>query len=53
LQELTDAAERMADFEVIKERQDVMTALAELTDRYKRLNYEMGRRETLQWMAAS
>ena len=27
LQELTDVAERMADFEVIRERQDVMTAL--------------------------
>ena len=42
----------MDDFEVIRERQDVMTALAELTNRYKRLNREMSRRETLRWMAA-
>jgi hypothetical protein len=29
-----------------------MTALATLTDRYKRLNGEMTRRETLRWMVA-
>ena len=47
-----DEVSRMDDFEVISERQNVMTALAELTDRYKRLNREMSRRETLRWMAA-
>lgn len=47
-----DELSRMDDFEVIRERQEVMTALAELTNRYKRLNYEMSRRETLQWMVA-
>lgn len=45
-----DEVSRMDDFEVIRERQDVMTALAKLTDRYKRLNHEMRRRETLRWM---
>jgi hypothetical protein len=47
-----DAVSRMDDFEVIRERQNVMTALAELTDRYRRLNAEMTRRETLRWMVA-
>jgi hypothetical protein len=42
----------MDDFEVIRERQNVMTALANLTDRYKRLNDEMTRRQTLRWMVA-
>lgn len=42
----------MDDFEVIRERRKVMTALAVLTDRYKRLNDEMTRRETLRWMVA-
>ncbi|MFI5269723.1 MAG: hypothetical protein ACHQ7M_20285 [Chloroflexota bacterium] len=47
-----DEVSRMDDFEVIRERQDVMTALAELTGRYKQLNHEMTRRETLRWMLA-
>lgn len=47
-----DEVRRMDDFEVIKERQNVMTALASLTDRYKRLNAEMNRRDTLRWMVA-
>jgi hypothetical protein len=47
-----DEISRMDDFEVIKERQNVMTALADLTDRYRRLNQEMNRRGTLRWMAA-
>lgn len=47
-----DEACRMDDFEVIRERQDVMTAVAELTDRYRRLNAEMNRRATLRWMVA-
>jgi hypothetical protein len=47
-----DEVSRMDDFEVIRERQNVMTALTELTDRYRRLNAEMGTRETLRWMVA-
>jgi hypothetical protein len=45
-----DEVSRMDDFEVIRERQDVMQALAALTDRYRRLNREMTSRKTLQWM---
>lgn len=37
------------DFQVIAERARVMQALAALTDRYRRLNEEMGR-GTLSWM---
>jgi hypothetical protein len=40
----------MNDFQVIAERHRVMTALAALTDRYRTLNHEIGRRETLRWM---
>jgi hypothetical protein len=47
-----DEVNRMDDFEVIKARWEVMTALAELTDRYRWLNREMSRRETLRWMVA-
>jgi hypothetical protein len=43
----------MDDFEVIEERRRVMTALAFLTDKYKALNSEISRRETLRWMTAS
>jgi hypothetical protein len=39
------------DFEVIAERARVSRALAALTDRYRLLNQEMGRRGTLAWMA--
>ena len=46
-----DEVSRMDDFEVIAERLRVMTALASLTGRYKRLNDEMTKRETLRWMA--
>jgi hypothetical protein len=45
-----DEVSRMDDFEVIRERRNVMAALAYLTDRYRRLNQEMSRRETLRWM---
>jgi hypothetical protein len=38
------------DFEVLAERQRVMAALAALTDKYRRLNNEMTRRKTLQWI---
>jgi len=42
---------QLDDFQVIAERVRVMDALAALTDRYRRLNQEMGRRVTLAWMA--
>jgi hypothetical protein len=38
------------DFQVIAERLRVMDTIAALTDRYRRLNEEMGRRATLAWM---
>ncbi len=47
-----DEVSRMDDFEVIAERYRLQMELAGLTDRYKRLNQEMNRRETLRWMAA-
>jgi hypothetical protein len=40
------------DFQIIKERQNVMTALTFLTDKYRELNNEMARRESLRWMVA-
>jgi hypothetical protein len=43
---------RMDDFQVIAERQRVMTALAALTDKYRTLNQEINRRDTLRWMLA-
>jgi hypothetical protein len=43
---------RMDDFQVIAERQRVMTTLAALTDEYRELNQELQRRDTLQWMLA-
>ena len=50
--EMADEASRMDDFEVVKERQNVMTALAYLTERYKQLSDEMQRRESIRWMLA-
>jgi hypothetical protein len=44
---------RLDDFDLIEERRKVMNALAALTDRYRALNREMTRRETLRWMVAS
>jgi hypothetical protein len=41
---------QMDDFELIAERHRVMTALARLTDKYRALNQEMSKRETLRWM---
>ncbi|HUC27840.1 MAG TPA: hypothetical protein VMA73_34520 [Streptosporangiaceae bacterium] len=38
------------DFEVMAERARVAGMLAALTDRYRELNQEMNRRETLRWM---
>jgi hypothetical protein len=43
---------RMDDFQVIAERQRVMTNLAALTDQYRALNQEINRRESLRWMLA-
>ncbi len=42
----------MDDFEVMEERRRVMAALAFLTGKYRDLNSEMTKRETLRWMAA-
>jgi hypothetical protein len=42
----------LADFQVIAERQRVMAELTALTDRYRALNQEINRRETLRWMTA-
>lgn len=41
---------QLDDFEVIAERVRVTEAIAALTDRYRQLNQEMTRRETLRWM---
>ena len=38
------------DFQVIAERQRVTRLIAALTDRYRQINQEMARRETLRWM---
>jgi hypothetical protein len=38
------------DFQVITERLRVMDTMAALTDLYRQLNEEMGRRATLAWM---
>jgi hypothetical protein len=49
---MTPEVAEMDDFEVIEERRRVMASLAVLTDRYKELNREIGKRETLRWMLA-
>jgi hypothetical protein len=48
----SDDVSQLDDFEVVEERRRVMVALARLTDKYKRLNAEMTKRETLRWMVA-
>ena len=40
----------MDDFEVIAERARVAEMIAALTEQYRALNREMGRRGTLRWM---
>ena len=45
-----DDVSRLDDFELIAERQRVIAALTALTDKYRRLNYEMTHRETLRWI---
>jgi hypothetical protein len=50
---MDDASSEIAeldDFQVIAERRRVTETIAALTDRYRRLNQEMHRRETLRWM---
>jgi hypothetical protein len=44
------SASQLDDFQVIVERLRVTEAIAALTARYKELNQEMTRRETLRWM---
>jgi hypothetical protein len=41
---------QLDDFQVVAERSRIMTALAGLTDKYRALNDEMRKRETLRWM---
>jgi hypothetical protein len=48
-----DDVREMDDFQVLAERKRVMANLAALTDRYRELNNELSRRETLQWMLAN
>ena len=45
-----DDVGQLDDFQVIAERRRVMAMLAALSDRYRKLNAEMGRRMTLRWM---
>jgi hypothetical protein len=44
------SAGQLDDFQLIAERLQVTEAIAALTTRYKELNQEMTRRETLRWM---
>lgn len=41
---------QLDDFQVIAERVQLAEAIADLTARYRQLNQEMTRRETLRWM---
>ena len=47
-----DDVREMDDFQVLAERKRVMANLAALTDRYRELNNELSRRDTLRWMLA-
>jgi hypothetical protein len=50
---MDDASSEIAeldDFQVIAERRRVTETISALTDRYRKLNQEMSRRETLRWM---
>jgi hypothetical protein len=50
---MDDASSEIAeldDFQVIAQRRQVSETLAALTDRFRKLNQEMNRRETLRWM---
>jgi hypothetical protein len=46
----SSAIAELDDFQVIAERRRVAETIAALTDRYRELNREMYRRETLRWM---
>jgi len=46
-----DDYSQLDDFQVLEERRSVQGWLAALTDKYRALNQEMIRRETLRWMA--
>ena len=46
----SDDLSQLDDFELVEERRRVMVALARLTDKHRRLNAEMTKRETLRWM---
>ena len=48
----SDDLSQLDDFELVEERRRVMLALARLTDKCRRLNAEMTKRETLRWMVA-
>jgi len=50
MDDASDDIVQLDDSQVIAERRRVMETLAALTDRYRRLNQEMGRRVTLRWM---
>jgi hypothetical protein len=52
MDDLRDDVTLLNDFQVIAERFRVMTALAMLMDKYKALNAEINKRETLRWMVA-
>jgi hypothetical protein len=45
-----DDVRQLDDFQVIAERNRVSDAIAALSDKYSKLNEEMGRRMTLRWM---
>jgi hypothetical protein len=47
---MNEDVSELDDFEVVAERVRVTGAIAALTARYKELNQEMTRRETLRWM---
>jgi hypothetical protein len=47
---LSSELAELDDFQVIAERQRVMRLIAALTDRYRKINQEMARRETMRWM---
>jgi hypothetical protein len=47
---MNEDVSELGDFQVIADRVRVTETIAELTARYKELNQEMTRRETLRWM---
>jgi hypothetical protein len=49
---MDDDYSQLDDFQVLTERLRLMGTIAALTDKYRALNQEMTRRETLRWMLA-